>query len=164
MKITKKTIFAIVEAALFITAIFMLFAPAVRYSNEFMGVKVTEEISCFQMAFGSDDKGTKFAFVAFLSFLFLVAGAVLACLKIFVIKDAKAQKIVNIVILVLGIVAGIFYFCSKTGLMANLDGVDASDVADMLKEWNLGVGAIFAAILAIAAGAVACVDEFVVKE
>lgn len=167
MKITKKTIFAFVEVGLFVTAILMLFAPAVRITYEdLLGHSHADEISCFQVAFGSDEWYLSFSFVAFLAFLFLVAGAVLACLKIFVIKDAKAQKIVNIIILVLGIVAAICYFSSKTGLMINPKGDDvkASDVADAFEGWNLGVGAIFAAILALAGGAVACVDQFVIKE
>ena len=166
MKITKKTIFAIVEAALFVTAILFMIAPSLRATAEVMGHTSTHEINAFEIAFGSDDEGLSFSFAAFLAFLFLVAGAVLACLKIFVIKDAKAQMIVNIVILVLGVVAGIFYFCSKSGFMVNLKGDYEGSVADLLDAYGykLGVGAIFSAILAIAGGAVACVDQFVIKE
>ena len=165
MKITKKSIFAIIECALFVAAILFLIAPALRFSEKVLGVKVVEEISGFQVAFGSDKYSLSFSFVAFLAFLFLIVGAVLSCCKLFV-KDAKIQKVFNIVILIVGIVAAVFYFSSKTGLMINpkADDIKASDVADIFDAWDLGVGALFAAILALAGGALACVDQFLIKE
>lgn len=165
MKITKKSIFAIIECALFVVAILFMIAPSLRASVEWMGVTETHEINGFEIAFGSDEEALSFSFVAFLAFLFLIVGAVLSCCKLFV-KDAKIQMIFNIVILVVGVVAGIFYFCSKSGLMVNPEGDFEGSVADALDAvgYKLGVGAIFSAILAIAGGALACVDQFLIKE
>ena len=165
MKITKKSIFAIIECALFVVAILFMIAPSLRASVEWMGIKETHEINGFEIAFGSDEEALSFSFMAFLAFLFLIVGAVLSCCKLFV-KDAKIQMIFNIVILVVGVVAGIFYFCSKSGMMVNPKGDFEGSVADALDAagYKLGVGAIFSAILAIGGGALACVDQFVIKE
>ena len=157
MKITKKSIFAIVECALFVIAIFMMFAPFLKAGSG----SYTETANGFEIAFGDDGFG--FSFMMFLSFLFLIAGAVLACCKLFV-KDAKVQMIFNIVILVVGVLAGIFFFCTKTTMMVKVEDLDSEYVKEMLKFYDLGVGAIFAGILAIGGGAVACVDQFVNKE
>ena len=162
-KITKKSIFAIVECALFVVAILFMIAPSLRASVEWMGVTETHEINGFEIAFGSDEEALSFSFVAFLAFLFLIVGAVLSCCKLFV-KDAKIQMIFNIVILVVGILAGIFFFCAKTTMMVKVDDLNSDQVSAMLKYYDMGVGAIFCGILAIAGGAVACVDQFVIKE
>ena len=157
MKITKKSIFAIVEAALFVIAIFMMFAPFLKAGSG----SIAETANGFEIAFG--DEGLGFSFMMFLSFLFLIAGAVLACCKLFV-KDAKIQMIFNIVILVVGVLAGIFFFCTKTTMMVKVEDVDSEYVKEYLKYLDLGVGAIFTGILAIAGGALACVDQFLIKE
>ncbi|MCR5350388.1 MAG: hypothetical protein K6E20_05315 [Acholeplasmatales bacterium] len=157
MKITKKSIFAIVECALFVIAIFMMFAPFLKAGSG----EYAETANGFEIAFG--DEGLAFSFMMFLSFLFLIAGAVLACCKLFV-KDAKVQMIFNIVILVVGVLAGIFFFCTKTTMMVKVEDLDSDYVKEMLKLYDLGVGAIFTGILAIAGGAVACVDQFLIKE
>ena len=158
MKITKKAIFAIVECAIFVIAIFMMFAPFLKAGSG----ELAQTANGFEIAFGNDE-GLAFSFFGFLAFLFLVAGAALACCKLFV-KDAKIQMIFNIVILVVGILAGIFFFCAKTSMMVKADDLNSDQVSAMLKYYDMGVGAIFCGILAIAGGAVACVDQFVIKE
>ena len=168
MKITKKTIISCCIAVLAIAAIFLMFAPFVKYSKETVFGNFQSTYTGFQTAFGYTASSTGLgvtvstkvlsaSFGGIMVFIFFIAIAVLACLTVFM-KNKKLNMLFNIIILVLAVIATVFLFCASTGLMfLNADG-------KAIDGYGLGVGAIVDAILMIVVACGAAVGQFVLKD
>ncbi|MCR5706637.1 MAG: hypothetical protein K6G48_07580 [Acholeplasmatales bacterium] len=155
MKLSKKQLFAICEIVLGVLALVLLFAPALHYE----GLLVEYDWSGYEVFFGTVDwfDASAGGIITFILLLVIVCAGVL---KFFM---PKQMKIFNFIIIVCGVLAGIFLFMGCTDFMANIAGDDVkfSDVKDY---YDLGAGAIVSAIFALCAAAVACLDEFFVKK
>ena len=141
--------------------ILLLAGEALVHDYELLGSKVHDFYSAPVVLFGNGNavvlsiSGTvsdyKGAWNAILAFIFMiVALIVLLVSSITVFVKIKAlEKFGGIIALVAGgllLVAGIFLFFSKAAFGA------ANDIADGLKDYNLGVAWIISAILAILGG------------
>ena len=163
MKLTKSKIVMIVAAALGIVTIFMLLLAGLGASDAPKGADFP---SVFNMMFGTGDfygKGKlsvgTFNFLLFLPFLLLLVGIALSVVSLFV--DNKILKIVAIACFV---VAGIFFFLTKSLSPLSVKSDMRKLFKDTLKYFKLGIGAILAGIMSLLSGVAACVGTFVIKK
>ena len=144
-----KKILSIVAVALGVVALIMLFLPQVKLSA--MGM--SENYNGIKTTFGNKDDGFKFAFGNLLTYIFVIAGIVLAIMAML----GKGGKILPIVGGALFVVAGIFFFCTVK-FVAVEGGSAAKKVFEEFAK--LGVGAILGGIVAILGGASLVVSAF----
>ncbi len=157
MKLTKKQLVAVCQIALAIFAFCMLFVTCVKFKVDAIIFKTEASYSGFEAYFGTPDE-LKASAGGVLTVIFLGLIFVLAVLKLIF---PKFGKLVNLVIILLGIAATIFLFSSTTTFMINLDSEYVT-----LKNLNptLGAGAIVAAIITIVNVAGSILDEFFIKK
>ncbi len=163
MKLTKKSIISIAQAALALVAILLFFAPALVYSTKLLGQEIVVELSGFQAWLGADIESKYFTTNIDASFggvftLILVILLILAPVATLFLNDEKINKYVNFGIIGLGIVAAIFLFCGKTGLMVNIEDTK------YLEEFKLGLGASLPACLLLISAIASAVSTFLIKE
>lgn len=139
--------------------------PMVSYKSTGFGITTTFSLSGFGMIFGSEELAytsiastakssteleltTEVAFntMAFIAFLLVAIGAVLALATPFV-KALSSNKLVAIIVGALMLVGGILMFTSKGAAMTALDVNE-----NLVEYYSLGIGAIIGGILAIIAG------------
>ena len=147
-----------------VVAVVCIFLPWLKYEISAFGQTETESYNGFAVAFGSEDAGLKFSFMGLVIVLLLVATLALAVVK-FIKKDAPA--VLDLVLIVCAVVAGILLFCTKTSMISVLDV--ESDYKDLAYESfnaiaNLGWGAIVGGIASILAGVAGAVAKFVCKD
>ncbi len=162
-KKTKKLLFICCEVVFAVAAFCMLFVPAV-------GIKDAEEtFSGMNVTFGYSEKVLiaevkvlEFSFMNLLTYIFAVAAAVLAVLKLFV----KDSKVITLVVAALLIVAGVFFFLTVQFTIVNSDAtkVVAAFGANVKDALTLGIGSILGGVFALLGGATACCEFFLAKE
>ena len=155
------------EFVLAVAAIFLLFTPVLTYTTKLS--KTTTSFSGFQAFFGSSDKGLALSIGGIITFILIVACALLAVLKSFANK--KAKLILNLVLVILAIVAAVFFFMMTThGFMFAYKATDYSTSADAYKiatlagSFSLGIGAIIDAIIMIVIAFIAAIETFVGRD
>ncbi len=161
-KKTIKLLFICCEVVLAIAAFCMLFLPAVGIKDSdttYSGMNVTFGYSVKVLL---EVKVFEFSFMNLLTYIFAVAAAVLACLKLFV----KDSKVITLVVSALLIVAGVFFFLTVqfTSVNANATSVIKAVGGDIKGGLTLGIGAILGGVFALLGGATACCEFFLVKE
>lgn len=152
--------FSLVAGLLGIVAIVMFFLPAVV-------VKDTDTVyNGFKVIFGYTEKGkfmdvTLFEFSVgnLLTFIFVIAGTVLAVLELF----AKKSKFLSFIIGGLFIAVGIMFFltvafCVPNESMTSIVNAFGGNIKDGL---TLGIGAILGGVFSILAGIVELAKIFV---
>lgn len=151
----KKKILAIAEIALAVVALVCIFLACVSVS--FAGESQTS--TGLEVYLGTEE-GAEMTFGGILLLIVLI-GLVAAPVVKFLKPDLK---VLNYVIIALGAVAAILYFCTLTNLMIK----DISDIMEIGKlvgtTYGLGYGAWIGAICSLGACACACVDTFVLKD
>ncbi len=161
-KKTKKLLFICCEVVLAVAAFVMLFLPAIGIKDTdttYTGMNVT-----FGYSVGSLVKVEYFgfSFMNLLTYIFVIAAAVLAVLKLFM----KDTKVLTLVISALLIVAGVFFFLtvSFSSPNAGLTSLAKSLGGNLKDGLTLAIGSILGGVFAILGGVVACADFFLVKE
>lgn len=160
---TKKLLFICCEVVLAAVAFIMLFLPVI-------GIKDTDTTyTGLNVAFGystkvilAEVKVLEFSFMNLLTYILVVAAAVLAVLKLFM----KDTKVLTLVIAALLIVAGVFFFLTVqfTNPNTNASNVIKAIGGDIRGGLTLAYGSYIGGIAAILGGAVACCEFLVVKK
>ena len=118
--------------------ILFIACPAIVYKTPYG----TQEWNGMDVTVG-DDKSYKFSFMIFVAVVLAIAGV--ACAVLSYLKPEN--KMFALIAAACFAVAAILFFC--TVAFAQLDGVSKEYAKEIKKELDLGVGAIFAAILSI---------------
>lgn len=148
-------------AVLALVSILLMFAPAISMTVSVVKESVTSSYTGVQVAFGYTEASKiakdgipilKFSFGNFLPYLLALVGIVFAVLAIL----GKLGKISGFVASGCFLVAGVLFFCALPMT------IPASE-ANLLKEYTLGLGAIFAGILSVLAAALCAVPAFIKK-
>lgn len=152
----------LVAAVLGVVAIVMLFVDNVKIPDtKFLGETIEGEgYAGTKVAFGFKEEDIaifKFSFMGLLPYLLVVAGVVLTLVNAFAKKNNKILDYVAVVALV---VAGVLFFIMPNFVVCS-DTVLGKIAAEI--DYELAVGAIVAAICAIASGAVVLVKTLLKK-
>lgn len=150
-------ILSLVAAVLGVVAIVMIFVDTIK-TPEVLGE--SEAFSGLKVAFGYEEEEIeifKFSFMGLLPYLLTLAGVVLTVLNALA---KKSNKIFDFVSVVAFVVAGILFFCmpSFVSFADTFVGEFAAEI-----DYKLAVGAVVAAISAIASGAVLLVKTLLKK-
>ena len=152
MKALKKW-FPLISLVAGVLALVMIFHTAVKF--EMMGE--AENYNGLTAAFGNKDKGFDFSILLTLAYVLPVAGGVLAFLG-----AKKGNKIMAYVAIACFVVGAIFLFCAVN--FTQLAGVSGAIEKETKKLFDLGIGAILAAIFSLLGAVAVVLDTFVVKE
>ena len=165
MKSGTKDILAVLETIFFVLILFLMFAPFIKVDENW--TSSTEGVNGYGLIFGNSDKGFGFSIFGFITFLCLIFAIILCIVKLFVV-DSGNRTVLNVLIIFLGLLAGIFFFCMKTSMMVEFSkdvkaafdymGIQKSQI---LEFFDLGIGAIFSGILAILATGLAVIEQAV---
>lgn len=145
----------LVAAVLGVVAVVMMFANVVEYEllNKTVGFKGNEVV--FGYTNELDVKTLEFSFMALLPYLLTIAGVVLTLVNAFAKKNNKILDFVSAAVLV---VAGVLFFCMPNFMVFGKNAIISKNI-----DYKLAVGAIVAAICAIASGAVVLVKTLLKK-
>lgn len=149
-------------AVLGLISIFLMFAPAVSYSESAGALKLTQAYTGAQVTFGYTAKNEiygqtieteffKFSFGNFLPYLLTLAGLVLAVLSVFF-----KCKYIAPAAAVCFLVAGVLFFCAVPFSIPAIEG-------GTMEGFTLGAGAIVSGIFSIISAALCVVPIFVKK-
>ena len=152
MKALKKW-FPLISLVAGVLALVMIFLPATKI--EMLGE--SENYNGLKVAFGNKDAGFDFSILLTLAYLLPVVGGVLAFLG-----AKKGNKIFAYVAIACFVVGAIFLFCAVN--FQQLAGVSGAVEKEAKKMFDLGIGAILAAIFSILGAVAVVLDTFVVKE
>lgn len=152
----------LIAAILGVVAVVMMFVDTVKVPDtKLLGKTIEGEgYSGLKVAFGFEEKDTavfKFSFMGLLPYLLTIAGVVLTLVNAFAKKNNKILDFVSAAVLV---VAGVLFFCMPNFVVCadTLLGKISAEI-----DYELAVGAIVAAICAIASGAVVLVKTLLKK-
>lgn len=166
MKITLKKILLLVAGLLGIVAFVMMFLPAVGAQTKALNGKTSVDyIEGIKVLFGSKDSiagivsvETKGAVGAFIGYLLALLGGIAVVVPMFVIKDAKLQKIITLVGAALLVVATVLIFLEKVMY------VGANELGDLESDYLkyvLGPGPIIGGLAAAFGAACGGISLFV---
>lgn len=171
-KKTIKLLFICCEVVLAVAAFCMLFLPAVGIKDSdttYSGMNVTFGYSVKVLL---EVKVFEFSFMNLLTYILVLAAIVLIILK-FVFKK---RMLFNLLIALILVVAGIFFFLTKQFTLLNESAVNVTNFASAVSQllgggsfkamdaFYLAAGPIVSGILVIIGGLLACCEIVLVKD
>ena len=168
MKSGTKDVLAVLETIFLVSIFFLMFAPFIKVDDSLLGYyEDGYSVNGYGVIFGNHDKGFAFSTFGLITFICLVVAILLSIFKLFIV-DKDNRTIINVIMILLGLLAGIFFFCMKTSMMVEFDQ-DIKDAlnylgmekSQLLEFYDLGVGAIISGILAILATGLAVIEQLV---
>lgn len=156
MNFLKKNLFALIEIVLIALAFVFLATDCIQTAPKLMP-KMTTEFSGFEAFLGKSDT-FDVSPAGILIVILLVVALVLAVLKMVMPKQAK---ILNIALLVVAVLAGVFFLAGVSMLKpAHLTLAQAKKILNV----KLMYGVFLGAICSIVSGVLACCEAFVLKK